>query len=188
MATLGVASVSICGIPAVLSYNSGPIVMNGTASWQLNALMPSGVTGRPCCPVVATVDGVASQPASVNSKIGILEVFIFSSSSGILPIVTHSNYSLVGPSSAGLKPATPGKEVIAWGTGDCASPSVSVGNIKTAVLFSGQVSQDCGDRVRLTIMWTGKTKEGSWYKTLVVYHQEVVRNTSSRKECEPVRC
>jgi len=138
--TLGDAAVSVCGIPAVLGYNSGPIVMNGTAVWQLNALMPSGVAGQASCPAIVTVDGLASQPANVSIKAGIMELFVFTSSSGTLPIVTHSDYSLVGLGSAGLNPAKPGETLIAWGTGDCTMPAISVGNASAAVFFSGQVA------------------------------------------------
>ena len=138
--TLGDASVSVCGVPAVLSYNSGPVVTNGTAGWQLNALVPAGVAGQSSCPVIVTVDGVASPPVNASIKAGIMESFVFTSASGALPIVTHSDYSLVGPSSAGLNPAKPGEEVIAWGTGDCTLPSVTVGTTKATVPFSGQVA------------------------------------------------
>src|SRR5262249_48306750 len=31
--SLGGASVTICGMPAVLSYNSGPVIVNGSVRW-----------------------------------------------------------------------------------------------------------------------------------------------------------
>ncbi len=137
--TLGGASVTVCGMPAVVSYNSGPVASNGVTGWQLNALTPDGVAGQTSCPVVVTVDGQTSTPVSVNIASGIMELFSFASNGGSLPEITHANYSLVGPGSAGLIPAQPGEEVIAWGTGDCSSPSITVnGNVAT-VLSSARV-------------------------------------------------
>src|SRR5580658_8232933 len=68
-----------------------------------------------------------------------MELFVFAASSGALPIVTHANYSLVGPASSGLNPAMPGEPLIAWGTGDCTLPAMTVGNANAAVFFAGQV-------------------------------------------------
>jgi uncharacterized protein (TIGR03437 family) len=138
--TVGGAAVSVCGIPAVVSYNSGPIITNGSATWQLNALVPDGVAGQSSCPVIVTVNGVTSQGAAATIKGGIMELFTFASPAGTLPIVTHADYSLVGPSSANLKPAQPGETVIAWGTGDCTLPTVAVGNANASVSFSGRVA------------------------------------------------
>jgi uncharacterized protein (TIGR03437 family) len=53
-------------------------------------------------------------------------------------LITHADYSLVGPSSAGLIPAKPGEAVIAWGTGDCLSPSITVEGKTAPVLSSGR--------------------------------------------------
>jgi uncharacterized protein (TIGR03437 family) len=138
--TLGGASVSVCGLPAVLSYNSGPVTTNGSTSWQLNALVPDGVAGQTSCLVVVTVAGLASQPASVAIAGGVIELFGFTSSAGPLPILTHADYSLVGPVSAGLTPAKPNETVIAWGTGDCSGPSLTVGGTPATVVFSGRVA------------------------------------------------
>lgn len=138
--TLGGASVSVCGVQAAISFNSGSVTTNGVVGWQLNALMPDGIAGQTSCPVVVTVDGQASQPANVSIASGILELFGFTSAAGSLPIITHADYSLVGPSSAGLNPAKPGESVIAWGTGDCSPPTVTVGGNPAVVLFSGRVA------------------------------------------------
>ena len=54
-------------------------------------------------------------------------------------MITHADYSLVGPSSAGLIPAQPGEAVIAWGTGDCLSPTIMVDGNVAPVLSSGRV-------------------------------------------------
>jgi len=143
--TLGRASVFICGISTILSYNSGPVTTNGSTSWQLNALMPAGVAGRTSCPVTVTVtdqsftQGQTSQPASVAIASGVMELFQFTSSAGSLPIITHADYSLVGPATAGLTPAKPKETVIAWGTGDCSTAGLTVGGTSAAVAFSGQV-------------------------------------------------
>ena len=137
--TLGGASVTVCGMPAAVSYNSGPVVNNGVTLWQLNALTPDAVAGQTACPVVVTVDGQASTPVTVNIASGILELFSFASAGSSLPVITHADYSLVGPSSAGLIPAQPGEAVIAWGTGDCVSPSITVDGKAAPVLFSGSV-------------------------------------------------
>lgn len=136
---LGGASVSVCGLPAVISYNSGMAVTNGVAQWQLNALMPDGISAS-VCPVVVTVDGVASLPVSANVAPGILELFGFTSAAGPLPVLTHADYSLVGPSSAGLVPAKPSETVMAWGTGDCVTPAVWAGPARAVVTFSGRVA------------------------------------------------
>ena len=41
-------------------------------------------------------------------------------------IITHADYTLAGPAAAGMVPAKPGETVIAWGTGDCSTPVVTV--------------------------------------------------------------
>jgi uncharacterized protein (TIGR03437 family) len=137
--TLGGAAVSVCGTPAAISYNSGPLVTNGTTSWQLNALMPDGVAGQTSCSVVVTVNGLPSQSVKVNIGSGVMELFGFTSTAGSLPIVTHADYSLVGPVSASLTPAQPNETLIAWGTGDCANPVITVGTATAQVIFSGRV-------------------------------------------------
>jgi len=138
--TLGGASVSVCGISAAISYNSGPVTTSGVMGWQLNALMPDAVAGQTSCPVVVTVGGQTSQAVTINIASGIMELFGFTSSAGSLPIITHPDYSLVGPNGAGLIPAKPGETVIAWGTGDCSIPSLTAGGEFAAVVFSGRVS------------------------------------------------
>jgi uncharacterized protein (TIGR03437 family) len=138
--TLGGASVSVCGLSAAVSYNSGPVTTSGVTGWQLNALMPDAVAGQTSCPVVVTVGGQTSQAVTINIASGIMELFGFPSSAGSLPIITHPDYSLVGPNSAGLIPAKPGETVIAWGTGDCSIPSLTAGGESAAVVFSGRVS------------------------------------------------
>ncbi len=137
--TLGGASVTVCGIPAVLSYNSGPVAANGSTGWQVNALTPDAIAGQTSCLVAVTVDGQTSQPATVSVASGILELFRFASSGGSLPVITHADYSLVGPSTAGLIPAQTGEAVIAWGTGECSSPAMTVGGEVAHVLYSGMV-------------------------------------------------
>jgi uncharacterized protein (TIGR03437 family) len=137
--TLGGAGVSVCGIAAALSYNSGPVTTNGSMSWQLNALVPDGASGQTSCSVVVTVAGQSSQPASVTIASGVMELFGFASAAGPLPIITHADYTLVGPVTAGLTPAKPSETVIAWGTGDCSLPSVTVGGTSATVPFSGRV-------------------------------------------------
>jgi uncharacterized protein (TIGR03437 family) len=138
--TLGGAGVTVCGMPAAVSYNSGPVAGNGMTVWQLNALTPDGITGQTSCPVVVTVDGQSSTPVTVNIASGILELFSFASSGGWLPVITHADYSLVGPSSAGLIPAQPGEAVVAWGTGDCSGPAITVDGNAAPVLSSGSVA------------------------------------------------
>jgi len=137
--TLGGASVSVCGTPAAISYNSGPVVTNGVTGWQLNALTPDAVAGQSSCAVVVTVDGQASPPVTVSVASGIMELFNFTSSAGSLPVITHADYSLVGPRSAGLVPAQPGEEVIGWATGDCSTPTVTVSGETANVIFAGRV-------------------------------------------------
>ena len=136
--TLGGAEVSVCGMPAVISYNSGPLTANGATGWQVNALTPDGVAGRTSCPVVVTVGGVATPPATVTIASGIAELFAFTSQVGALPIISHADYSLVGPSSAGLVPARPGETVSAWATGDCVKPTITVAGSPALVAFAGR--------------------------------------------------
>lgn len=137
--TLGGASVSVCGTPAAISYNSGPVVTNGVTGWQLNALTPDAIAGRVSCAVVVTVGGQASPPETVGVASGIMELFNFTSSAGSLPVITHADYSLVGPRSAGLVPAQPGEAVVGWGTGDCSIPTAMVNGKAATVIFSGRV-------------------------------------------------
>ncbi|MGC9951018.1 MAG: hypothetical protein ABSF64_32045 [Bryobacteraceae bacterium] len=137
---LGGASVSVCGFPAAVSYNSGPPAANSAAGWQIDALAPDGAAGQSSCPVVVTVNGQASPPVSVATAAAVMELFLLATPSGALPIVTHADYSLVGPGSAGLNPAKPGEALIAWGTGDCTLPAITVGNASATVFFSGRVA------------------------------------------------
>jgi uncharacterized protein (TIGR03437 family) len=136
--TLGGASITVCGSPAVIAYNSGPVRgSDGTERWQLNALLPDVVAGHTSCPVIVTVNGQVTQPSTISIATGIMELFAFSTAAGLLPILTHLDYSLVGPGSAGSVPAQPGETVVAWGTGDCQSPQITVGGIAATVVFSG---------------------------------------------------
>ncbi len=138
--TLGGASVTICETPAVLSYNSGPVIANGSTSWQINALLPDAIAGQTPCPVVVTVDGKSSQPVSVAIVAGTMAIFEFTSSEGILPMITHPDSTLVGPASAGLVPAAPNETVAAMGTGDCTTPVVTVGGSSAEVVASERVA------------------------------------------------
>ena len=138
--TLGGASVTVCGLPAAISYNSGQQTYNGNTYWQLNALMPDGVAGQTSCPVIVTVYGQPSRPATVTIAPGVMELFTFTSPVGTLPVVTHADYSLIGPGSASLNPARPGETLIAWGTGDCAAPVIAVGGVSASLIFSGRTA------------------------------------------------
>jgi uncharacterized protein (TIGR03437 family) len=138
--TLGGAGVTVCGADAILSYNSGPVTANGSTGWQINVLLPDSVAGHTSCDLVVTVSGQSSEPETVTIQSGIMELFRFSSSAGTLPLITHADYSLVGPASAGLVPAKPNESVIAWGTGDCALPSVTSAGKAATVQYSGRVA------------------------------------------------
>lgn len=136
---LGGASVTVCGLAAAISYNSGPSSAGG-AGWQLNALMPAGVAGQTTCSVTVTVSGQASAPVNVAIGAGVTELFEFVPPSGVLPIVTHADYTLVGPGSAGLTPAKAGEALSAWGTGDCTAPAITTGGAAATVFFTGRVA------------------------------------------------
>lgn len=138
--SLGGAEVSICGSPAVISYNSGPTTTNGAKGWQLNALMPGSLAGMASCPVTVSVNGIDSPPVTVSIAGGVLELFAFASTAGQLPIITHADYSLVGPSSAGLNPAKPGEIIIGWGTGDCSNLAMTAGGKPATVIFAGRTA------------------------------------------------
>jgi uncharacterized protein (TIGR03437 family) len=138
--SLGGASVEICNMPAIMSYNSGPArTLDGGTRWQINALLPDGVTGKASCPVVVTVNGVATLPNTIQIAPGKMNLFAFQSAAGLLPIVTHTDYTLVGPDSAQLVPAKPGETIVGWGTGDCTMPAITVGGKTAIVLFAGLV-------------------------------------------------
>jgi uncharacterized protein (TIGR03437 family) len=68
-----------------------------------------------------------------------MELFGFVAGGITTPLITHADYSLVGPSSAGLVPAARGEQVIGWGTGDCSTPAVTVAGAMGVVTFSGRV-------------------------------------------------
>lgn len=136
--SLGGTSITICGTPAAISYNSGPVNSSSSVAWQLNALVPDSVAGQSSCAVTATVNGQLSAPANVSITKGNMEIFPFSVAGVSAPVITHADYSLVGPVAAGLTPARPGEQVIAWGTGDCSTPSVTVGGNSATVTFSGR--------------------------------------------------
>lgn len=137
MFSLGGASVTVCGIPATLSLNSGPT----PTGWQVNAIMPDGVAGQEVCPVLLTVNGVDSQPVNVAISSGMEELFSYNlGGSGLLPVLTHQDYSLVGPGIAGFVPAKPGEPLIAWGTGECSNPTLMVGGKAAQILFAGRVA------------------------------------------------
>jgi uncharacterized protein (TIGR03437 family) len=138
--SLGGASVAVCGMPAVMSYNSGPArTPDGSTRWQINALLPDGATGKSSCPVVVTVNGIATQPTTIQISPRKMDLFAFQSAAGMLPIVTHTDYTLVGPQAAQLVPATTGETVVGWGTGDCGMPAITVEGKPANVLFSGLV-------------------------------------------------
>jgi uncharacterized protein (TIGR03437 family) len=122
-----------------MNYNSGPMTTNGSTGWQINALLPDGVAGETSCPVVVTVGAQLSPPGNIAIASGIMELFQFTTSAGTLPIITHADYSLVGPASAGLVPAKPNETVIAWATGDCSTPTMTVAGVSATVAFSGRV-------------------------------------------------
>jgi len=115
------------------------LTTNGVVGWQINALMPDAVAGQKSCSIVVTVNGTASEPATVTVASGVMELFGFTSQSSTLPIITHADYSLVGPASAGLVPTKPGETVIAWGTGDCAMPNLAIARTIAPVSFAGRV-------------------------------------------------
>lgn len=149
---LGGASITVCGFPAILNYNSGatqsaPDVL----SWQINALMPNGVLGHESCSVVVTVNGQQAAPYSVTITDESLELFQFvaPASDGsapplVLPVITHADYSLVGPLAYStqllkLTPAKAGEIIILWGTG-CkmtTNPVVSINGTPAQLLFAG---------------------------------------------------
>lgn len=139
--SLGGAAVTLCAVPAALSFNSGPIVSGANIVWQLNALAPDSIAGKTSCPLVVAVDGKVSSVATVAIKPASLGIFSFPGATGdTLPLVTHADYSLVGPAVDGLRPARPGEVVLIWGTGTCANPSVTVAGQPAAVQFAGRVA------------------------------------------------
>jgi uncharacterized protein (TIGR03437 family) len=148
---LGGASITVCGFPAILNYNSGATQSApDVSSWQINALMPNGVFGHESCPVVVTVSGQQTAPYSVSITDESLELFQFvapasgSAPALVLPVVTHADYSLVGPlaystQALHLTPAKAGEIVILWGTGCKATTNaaVSINGTPAQLLFAG---------------------------------------------------
>ncbi|MCX6627031.1 MAG: hypothetical protein NTW28_05320 [Candidatus Solibacter sp.] len=148
---LGGAGIQVCGLSAILNYNSGPIQAAGGATWQINALMPAGVAGHDSCPVVVTVNAQQTAPYTVAITGESLALFQFATSainastpSITLPIATHADYSLVGPpayrsASFNVTPARAGETVILWGTGCKAitNPAVQIDARSAQVVFAG---------------------------------------------------
>jgi uncharacterized protein (TIGR03437 family) len=89
---------------------------------------------------VVTVNSQVSNPLNVAIASNILELFQFTSSVGMLPVVTHTDYSLVGPTNAGLTPAKPNETVTLWATGDCSTPAIILSSSSAEVTFSGRVA------------------------------------------------
>lgn len=146
--TLGGASITVCGRPATLSFNSGET----SGGWQINALVPEGASSGKCSAVV-TVGGVNS-PAFEVTVIPNLDLFTHEGR----PVVHHADYSLVGPNS----PALPGEVLMAWGTGDCSTPTATVGGMPAVVEFSGQMAPglcQVNFVIPMVMMTTGPTCE-----------------------------
>jgi uncharacterized protein (TIGR03437 family) len=129
---LGGATLSVCGTPVILNYNSG--------DGQINALMPAETAGHATCPVVATVNGVRSPTFTVKINPQALGIFQFSLAGGQLPVATHADYSVIGPATSGLSPARAGETIIIWCTGwnpGAAKPSVTIGGSAAEVKYYG---------------------------------------------------
>jgi len=153
MFQLGGASITVCGFPAILNYNSGPIQSgSGASSWQINALVPGGVSTHDSCPVVVTVNGQQTPSYSVTIADESLALFQFvlpatepSAAAIVLPVITHADYSLVGPRTKyfNLSPAKAGETIILWGTGCKATTEAAVTiNAKSVVVaFAGITGQ-----------------------------------------------
>jgi len=138
---VGASTVSVCGSLAIVSFNSGPLQTAGGTVWQVNALMPDAAAGQTSCPVVVTANGIVSQPAIIQVSGGVMELFSFAPAPGLsLPLITHADYTLVGPTAEGLVPAYPGETVVAWGTGDCSDPATAVGGLPAIVVYAGRSS------------------------------------------------
>ena len=131
--TVGGASVSVCGIPAVLSSNSGTGAING--------LIPAGAAGNATCPVVVTVGGKSTAPFSIFIEEQALGVFVFTSGGLTLPVATHADNSVDGPVASGLKPADPGETIVLWCTGwnqGAPNPGITIGGLDAPVTYFGQ--------------------------------------------------
>ena len=145
--SLGGASLTVCGIPAVINFNSG--------QGQLNSLVPSG-TPLGQCPVVATVNGRFSAPSNLTISAQAPGVFRFViRASGLsLPVATHADYSVVGPQAAGLTPARNGETIILWSTGwneGAAAPAVTIGGIPTKVAYYGPSQSPGLDQINVVV-------------------------------------
>lgn len=138
-ATLGGARVTVCGQPAPISYNSGPVRGLAATTWQLNVLVPDSVAGRTSCPVVVSANG-QDATATMNLSAAASELFAANLPGGALPVVTHADYSLIGPPTAGLRTASPGDTVMAWGTGKCTGPVIQIGGKSAKILFAQRVA------------------------------------------------
>jgi uncharacterized protein (TIGR03437 family) len=138
--SVGGASVTVCGATAVVSFNSGPVTSGASVIWQINALVPDSAAPQTSCTVVVSVNGKVSAAVTIAIQSAALGIFSFVSAGGnTLPLITHLDYTLVGPSSDGFKPAKPGEAVTAWGTGNCSNPVVTVGGATAEVQFAGRV-------------------------------------------------
>ena len=138
---LGGATITVCGIPVALNYNNG--------QGQINALMPpsAALAGDTNCPVVAMVGSNSSAPVSISIGQQSLGVFQFVSGGLLLPVATHADYSLIGPTGAALMPAQGGETIIIWCTGwnqGVPNPIVAIGGIPATVVYYGVSGTSAG--------------------------------------------
>ena len=130
--TLGGATVTVCGTPAPLSFNSGAGLING--------LIPAAVAGQSTCPVVVTAGGKSSPAFPIAIGQQALGIFQFSIGGQQLPVATHADYSVIGPTTSNLKPAQGGETIILWCTGwnqGAANPAITIGGSPAAVAYYG---------------------------------------------------
>jgi len=129
--TLGGLTTAICGQPARLTYNSG--------LGQVNGVVPVEAAGRTSCQLTATLSGftIPVTPAATTIEIMPQNIALFlyaPDSTTTAPIITNSNYQLIGPPSSGLAQAQKGGSIIFWATGGGLTTPVVADNAVAPVL------------------------------------------------------
>jgi uncharacterized protein (TIGR03437 family) len=128
-------SVTINGKPAYVAYISPK---------QVNVLAPADTTRGAIPVVIRNAHGSGTAINAVMSDVS-PALFLLPAGTGKFPVITHADYSLVGPVDLmpGLtRPASPGETIVLWGTGFSATGklSVSISGQPGTISFAGVVS------------------------------------------------
>jgi len=152
--SLGGIALQFCGQPARLVYNSG--------QGQVNGVVPVEVANQTNCSLAATASGytIPATPATTQVQIVPQNIALFSTvvnANLTIPIITDTNYQLIGPPASGFLQAQKGSVIILWTTGGGLTapavgdgqvapgagalmqtvPAVQIGGVPAGVLYAG---------------------------------------------------